>query len=220
VLTQVPPQQPTGFPTLLGHLASSDLIHPLYVLPVKNDGSSLSNIYEPLSSLLPCDIHIVNLRAIPPNSITDRMTHAARSPRMALILHRTAVDCSFPLLQSVASCPAAGAKVVTSTVWVQLPMRYCDMFPKRLGIFSPNFTRLLYVPIYARLHIFIQLSQLWRSYAILSVTTQFTSYAQNVHLPKLTLGAWVVVKPRSYSSISCKVVITTFLRSSWSNYKY
>jgi len=30
-------------------------------------------------------------------------------------------------------------------------------FPKRLGIFSPNFTRLLYVPIYVGLQIFIQL---------------------------------------------------------------
>jgi len=31
--------------------------------------------------------------------------------------------------------------------------------PKWLGIFSPNFTRLLHVPIYARLQNFIQLSQ-------------------------------------------------------------
>jgi len=31
-------------------------------------------------------------------------------------------------------------------------------FPKWLGIFSPNFTRLLYVPIYATQQIFIQLS--------------------------------------------------------------
>jgi len=30
-------------------------------------------------------------------------------------------------------------------------------FPKRLGIFSSNFEYLLYVPIYARLQIFIQL---------------------------------------------------------------
>jgi len=30
--------------------------------------------------------------------------------------------------------------------------------------------------------------QLWRSYAILSVTTQFTSCAQNVHRPKCTLA--------------------------------
>jgi len=32
------------------------------------------------------------------------------------------------------------------------------IFPKRLGIFQPNFTCLLRVPIYARLQIFIQLS--------------------------------------------------------------
>ena len=32
------------------------------------------------------------------------------------------------------------------------------IFPKRLGIFRPHFTRLLRVPIYARLQIFIQLS--------------------------------------------------------------
>jgi len=35
---------------------------------------------------------------------------------------------------------------------------FCDIFPKRLGIFGPNFTHLLHVAIYARLQIFIQLS--------------------------------------------------------------
>jgi len=35
-------------------------------------------------------------------------------------------------------------------------LRFSDTFPKRLGIFSPNL-RLLYVPIYARVQIFIQL---------------------------------------------------------------
>jgi len=44
-------------------------------------------------------------------------------------------------------------------VWVKKipPLKFSDIFPKRLGIFSPNFTRLLHVPIYAGLHIFIQL---------------------------------------------------------------
>ena len=37
------------------------------------------------------------------------------------------------------------------------PLRFSGIFPKRLGIFRPNFTRLLYVSIYARLQIFIQL---------------------------------------------------------------
>ena len=37
-------------------------------------------------------------------------------------------------------------------------LAFSDIFPKQLGIFSPNFTRLLYVPIYSALQIFIQLS--------------------------------------------------------------
>jgi len=38
------------------------------------------------------------------------------------------------------------------------PLKFSDIFFKRMGIFSPNFMCLLYVPIYARLQIFIQLS--------------------------------------------------------------
>jgi len=37
-------------------------------------------------------------------------------------------------------------------------LRFSDIFSKRLGIFSPNFTHLLHVPIFARLQTFIQLS--------------------------------------------------------------
>jgi len=38
------------------------------------------------------------------------------------------------------------------------PWGLVTIFPKRLGIFQPNFTCLLWVPIYVRLQIFIQLS--------------------------------------------------------------
>ena len=34
------------------------------------------------------------------------------------------------------------------------PLKFSAIFPKRLGIFSPNFTRLLHVPIYAGLQFF------------------------------------------------------------------
>jgi len=37
-------------------------------------------------------------------------------------------------------------------------VKFYDIFPKRLGIFSPHFTRLLHITIYAGLDIFIQLS--------------------------------------------------------------
>ena len=63
------------------------------------------------------------------------------------------------------------------------------IFPKRMGIFLPNFTRLLCVPIYTRLRIFISLPATLTKLCILSVTTQFTSCVQNVnHRPKRTLA--------------------------------
>ena len=111
LLWQVPPRQPTGYPTLLGHFASSELIHPLYVLPVKSDGGSLISVYQPLSSPPPCDIHVVNLRTMQPGSVVARAPTVTGSALMALIIHRTAIDCSFPLQQSAASCPAAGGQV-------------------------------------------------------------------------------------------------------------
>jgi len=37
-------------------------------------------------------------------------------------------------------------------------LAFSDIFPKQFGIFSPNFTRLLNVHMYARVQIFIQLS--------------------------------------------------------------
>jgi len=51
---------------------------------------------------------------------------------------------------------------------------FSDIFPKQSGIFSLNFTRLLNIHIYARLEckFLFNYLQLWRSYAILSTTTQ------------------------------------------------
>ena len=40
----------------------------------------------------------------------------------------------------------------------KIPLKFSGFSPKQLGIFCPNFTRLLHVPIYAQLQIFIQLS--------------------------------------------------------------
>ena len=48
---------------------------------------------------------------------------------------------------------------IKTTVWVKRKStpNFSDIFPQQLRIFSPNFTHLLYVPIYAGLQIFIQL---------------------------------------------------------------
>ena len=56
------------------------------------------------------------------------------------------------------------------TVWVKPPWNFLTFFPKRLGIFSPNFTRLLFYKCIK----FVLNLQLWRSYAILSATTMWS----------------------------------------------
>jgi len=51
-------------------------------------------------------------------------------------------------------------------------LAFSDILSKQLGIFRPNFTCLLNVHVYARKQILFNYLQLWRSYAILSATTQ------------------------------------------------
>ena len=62
---------------------------------------------------------------------------------------------------------------------------FSDIFPKQLGIFSPNFTRLLNVYMHARMQLFIQLS------ATLTKLCHIKRDHHNVnvhHRPKRTLG--------------------------------
>ena len=68
--------------------------------------------------------------------------------------------CDAPVTVTHTHTQPCHTKITSYTVWVKkCPWsRFCDFFPKWLGIFSPNFIRLLHVPIYPRLQIFIQLS--------------------------------------------------------------
>ena len=74
----------------------------------------------------------------------------------------------------------------------KIPMRFSGIFPKRLGIFSPNFTHLICVFTNAGQQIFIQLSRnltklcyIKRDHPVHTITP----YVQNVHhRPKRTLA--------------------------------
>ena len=74
------------------------------------------------------------------------------------------------------------------TVWVKKsPLKFCGNFSKTVGnVLTKFYCTFLSTLQYEFLFNYLQL---WRSYAILSVTTQFTSCAQNVHhWPKRTLA--------------------------------
>jgi len=69
------------------------------------------------------------------------------------------------------------------------PSGFLTFFPKSLGIFSPNFTHLIYISIYAGLQFFIQLSAISTKLCHIKRDAEFTSYVQNVHhRPKRTLA--------------------------------
>jgi len=79
------------------------------------------------------------------------------------------------------------------------PWGLVAIFSKRLGIFKPNFKLLADYAFLSTLEyeFLFNYLQLWRSCAILSVTTQFTSCAQNVHhRPKRTLAFFDIFPKR------------------------
>ncbi|MFT7819105.1 alpha-mannosidase 2x isoform X3 [Arapaima gigas] len=80
---------PVSFPSLLSHMTSAILNHEVLALPVlpKKRGVPPLRTFSPLASVLPCDIHLLNLR-----SLQGQEEHIP-SPYTALILHRKGLDC-------------------------------------------------------------------------------------------------------------------------------
>ncbi|KAM8984203.1 alpha-mannosidase 2 isoform 7-T7 [Ara ararauna] len=79
-----------SFPSLLSHMTSSFLNHP--VIPMTFADSSVPEMlstFSPLTSSMPCDMHIVNLRTI------QSKVDIEPSDEAALILHRKGFDCRF-----------------------------------------------------------------------------------------------------------------------------
>ncbi|XP_013915232.1 PREDICTED: alpha-mannosidase 2 [Thamnophis sirtalis] len=84
-------QSPVSYPSILSHITSSFINHP--VIPMITSAGSFSpsllNTFSPLISSMPCDMHIVNLRTI------QSKTDSGPSEEAALIFHRKGFDCRF-----------------------------------------------------------------------------------------------------------------------------
>lgn len=76
--------------SLLAHLASLSLCNPPITM-VAPDDASLPKLrpFLPLSSSLPCDIHLLNMR-----TLEDPQEAGSPSQEVALLLHRKGFDCS------------------------------------------------------------------------------------------------------------------------------
>uniref|UniRef100_A0A6I8RD56 Alpha-mannosidase n=1 Tax=Xenopus tropicalis TaxID=8364 RepID=A0A6I8RD56_XENTR len=84
-------EKPVSYPSILSHITSMFLNHPVIPMAATSDSGSsvLLNAFLPLTSSMPCDVHLLNLRTI------QAKVGPIPSDEAALILHRKGFDCKF-----------------------------------------------------------------------------------------------------------------------------
>nr|XP_055171241.1 alpha-mannosidase 2 [Nyctereutes procyonoides] len=96
-----------SYPSLVSHMTSSFLNHPVFTMAEKVPVPTLQLLgeFSPLLSSLPCDIHLVNLRTI------QSKVDGRHSDEAALILHRKGFDCRFPSRATGLLCSTTQGKI-------------------------------------------------------------------------------------------------------------
>ncbi|KAM6222533.1 alpha-mannosidase 2 [Rhynchocyon petersi] len=102
-----------SYPSLLSHLTSYFLNHPLFAMTEKvtSPTPQLLAEFSPLLSSLPCDIHLVNLRTI------QSKVGNGHSEEAALILHRRGFDCRFPSRDTGLLCSTTQGKILVQKLF-------------------------------------------------------------------------------------------------------
>uniref|UniRef100_A0A8C8J5G3 Alpha-mannosidase n=1 Tax=Oncorhynchus tshawytscha TaxID=74940 RepID=A0A8C8J5G3_ONCTS len=119
---------PLSYPSLLSHVSSLYLNHPLISMAVSTEAQSLSlTAFTPLASSLPCDIHLVNLR-----SIQSKEDGGGPSDEAALILHRKGFDCAFSNRNTGLLCATTQGKIHTEKLFSEL--RFQSIIPVSLTL--------------------------------------------------------------------------------------
>lgn len=128
---QVPELLPTSYPSLLSHLTSAHLNTPVLALPVAprpSPGPSLRP-FHPLASPLPCDFHLLNLRAL------QAEDEASPSAEAALILHRKGFDCGLEAKNLGFNCTTSQGKVLLGSLFQGLDVTFLQ--PSSLTLLYP-----------------------------------------------------------------------------------
>ncbi|XP_004420380.1 PREDICTED: alpha-mannosidase 2 [Ceratotherium simum simum] len=102
-----------SYPSLLSHITSSFLNHPVFSMTEKIPVPTLQLLgeFSPLLSSLPCDIHLVNLRTI------QSQENGEYSDEAALILHRKGFDCRFPSRDTGLLCSTTQGKILVQKLF-------------------------------------------------------------------------------------------------------
>lgn len=106
-------KNPVSYPSLVSHITSSFLNHPVFTMIEKIPMPTLHLLgeFSPLLSSLPCDIHLVNLRTI------QSKVDGKHSDEAALILHRKGFDCRFSSRDTGLLCSTTQGKVLVQKLF-------------------------------------------------------------------------------------------------------
>lgn len=106
-------KKPVSYPSLLSHITSSFLNHPVFSMTEKIPTPTLQLLgeFSPLLSSLPCDIHLVNLRTI------QSKVDGRHSEEAALILHRRGFDCRFSSRDTGLLCTTTQGKILVQKLF-------------------------------------------------------------------------------------------------------
>uniref|UniRef100_A0A673XH22 mannosyl-oligosaccharide 1,3-1,6-alpha-mannosidase n=1 Tax=Salmo trutta TaxID=8032 RepID=A0A673XH22_SALTR len=116
-----------SYPSLLSHMSSLYLNHPLIPMAVSTEAESLSlSPLSPLASSLPCDVHLVNLRTI------QSKEGGGPSDEAALILHRKGFDCTLSNRNTGLLCATTQGKIRTEKLFSEL--RFQSITPASLTL--------------------------------------------------------------------------------------
>uniref|UniRef100_A0A8C3VL17 Alpha-mannosidase n=1 Tax=Catagonus wagneri TaxID=51154 RepID=A0A8C3VL17_9CETA len=102
-----------SYPSLLSHMTSFFLNHPVFPMTEKVPVPTLQLLgeFSPLMSSLPCDIHLVNLRTI------QSKVDGVHSNEAALILHRKGFDCRFSSRDTGLLCSTTQGKILVQKLF-------------------------------------------------------------------------------------------------------
>ncbi|XP_062498652.1 alpha-mannosidase 2x isoform X5 [Pezoporus occidentalis] len=106
--------RPISFPSLLSHITSMHLNAEALVMPVAQEKPAPPPLrsFTPLSTTLPCDFHILNLRMLQAEQV-----ESLPSAEAALILHRKGFDCSLEAKNLGFNCTTSQGKLALGSLF-------------------------------------------------------------------------------------------------------
>ncbi|XP_062403410.1 alpha-mannosidase 2x [Sardina pilchardus] len=129
---QVMDSEPLSFPSIISHMTSAFLNHEVLALPVvPKHGVPPLRTFAPLTTPMPCDFHLLNLR-----TIQSQQDPLSPSPFTALLLHRKALDCRLEAQNPGFNCSTTHGQLAVSSLFRGLDLQLLQ--PTSLSLLYPG----------------------------------------------------------------------------------